>query len=50
MAVETLSIVLRDDDKLGTVLDAWFDALGEDENDFIPQVFAARAGQLGAAL
>ena len=49
LAVETLSLVLGDNAQIAKPLDAWFETLA-DENDFLPQAFAARAQQVGAAL
>lgn len=49
LAVETLSLLLQDDTQMKTSMDAWFETLA-DENTFVPQLFAARAGKVGAAL
>lgn len=45
IAVETLSIDLKDDGKIQTQLDSWFDSV-KDEDGFIPAQFSTLAHQL----
>lgn len=49
LAVETLSIALKDNQRIEKNMDAWFKTVA-DENDFIPQQFAAFASKLRSAL
>lgn len=45
LAVETLSIDLKDDNRIQKQLDDWFDSV-KDEDNFIPAQFSGLAGQL----